>query len=416
MSGSDQLPNPRPDDSSAHRFLAESTAGPPPRDRPGQRGIAVADAAGLEYFRIPAALNEAKFNIVSQGGPATPGYNEFTPLFQSNGVEVGANGVLGNNETRGIEGTAAVLHDRFAVSASGFAYDTNGWRANGDIHHTIGNVFFQTAITPELNGQLEFRSRRTHYGDIEQVWDPDDFSPVRDRDIDQDSYRAGLRWSPTPNSDLLLSMIYSDTNDKEDLQDIFEGLGVFDNEFEFDDKGYQPEAQYIYRGDRYNIVGGGAYFFVDREQKIDLQQNGKPLGSSDEQYYFTDPRGYIYGNVNIPSQVVWTLGLSADDYKEESRRPKDQSQARRAVERHRRHPAARGGVPGRQGPAQHQPYPPARSDCRLQSILRRRRRDGRQAVRDRLRLALARQPLRRRRGDLARPRRSVFRRRLNPGK
>ena len=227
--------------------------------------------------------------------------------------------MLGNNETRGIEGTAAVLHDRFAISASGFAYDTNGWRANGDIHHTIGNVFFQTAITPELNGQLEFRSRRTHYGDIEQVWDPDDFSPVRDRDIDQDSYRAGLRWSPTPNSDLLLSMIYSDTNDKEDLQDIFEGLGVFDNEFEFDDKGYQPEAQYIYRGDRYNVVGGGAYFFVDREQKIDSQQNGEPLGSSDEQFDITDPRGYIYGNVNIPSQVVWTLGLSADDYNEESK-------------------------------------------------------------------------------------------------
>ena len=55
-------------------------------------------------------------------------------------------------------------------------------------------------------------------------------------------------------------MIYSDTNDKEDLQDIFEGLGVFDNEFEFDDKGYQPEAQYIYRGDRFNVVGGWRLF------------------------------------------------------------------------------------------------------------------------------------------------------------
>ena len=258
-----------PTNPSAHRFLADIYGGV--RRREIARVSEVLQSQMLQDLStsaIPAALNEANLNIVSQGGPATPGYNEFTPLFQSNGVEVGANGVLGNNETRGIEGTAAVLHDRFAVSASGFAYDTSGWRANGDIHHTIGNVFFQTAITPELNGQLEFRSRRTHYGDIEQVWDPDDFSPVRDRDIDQDSYRAGLRWSPTPNSDLLLSMIYSDTNDKEDLQDIFEGLGVFDNEFEFDDKGYQPEAQYIYRGDRYNVVGGGAYFFVDREQKI----------------------------------------------------------------------------------------------------------------------------------------------------
>ena len=407
-----------PTNPSAHRFLADIYGGV--RRREIARVSEVLQSQMLQDLStsaIPAALNEANLNIVSQGGPTTPGYNEFTPLFQSNGVEVGANGVLGNNETRGIEGTAAVLDDRFAISASGFAYDTNGWRANGDIHHTIGNVFFQTAITPELNGQLEFRSRRTHYGDIEQVWNPDDFSPVRDRDIDQDSYRAGLRWSPTPNSDLLLSMIYSDTNDKEDLQDIFEGLGVFDNEFEFDDKGYQPEAQYIYRGDRYNVVGGGAYFFVDREQKIDLQQNGEPLGSSDEQLRHHRPEGLhlwqrqhsVAGGVDArPERGRLQGGVE--------RGGEDQSQARRAMERHRRHPAARGGVPGRQGSAQHQPDPRAHSDCRLQSVLRRRRRDGRQAVRDRLRLAPARQSLCRRRGDLARPRRSVFRRRFNPGK
>ena len=46
---------------------------------------------------------------------------------------------------------------------------------------------------PELNGQLEFRSRRTHHGDIQQVWDPDDFADGNDRDLDQDSFRGGLR-------------------------------------------------------------------------------------------------------------------------------------------------------------------------------------------------------------------------------
>jgi tetratricopeptide (TPR) repeat protein len=308
-----------PTNPSAHRFLADIYAGV--RRREISRVSELLQSQMLQELNqtpIPAALSEANLNIVTQGGPATPGYNEFTPLFQSNGLQVGVNGVLGNNETRGIEGTASVLYDRYSISASGFSYDTDGWRDNGDISHDIGTVFFQSAITPELNGQLEFRSRRTHYGDIEQVWDPDEFSPVRDRDLDQDSYRAGLRWSPTPDSDLLLSMIYSDTNDKEDLQDVFEGFGVFDTDFEFDDKGYQPEAQYIYRADDFSIIGGGAYFFVDREQKIESELNGIPLGSSDERYDITNPRGYVYGNVNLPSPVVWTIGLSADDFKQES--------------------------------------------------------------------------------------------------
>jgi tetratricopeptide (TPR) repeat protein len=306
-----------PTNPSAHRFLADIYAGT--RRTESSRVSELFQSQMLQELNqtpIPAQLGESFLNIVTQGGPTTPGYNEFTPLFQSNGLDVNVNGVLGNNDTQGIEGSAAVLYDRYSISASGFSYDTDGWRDNADISHNIGNVFFQSAITPELNGQLEFRSRRTHYGDIEQVWDPDDFAEGNDRDIDQDSYRAGLRWSPTPNSDVLLSMIYSDTNDKENIS-IPLDEGQFDGQAEFDDSGYQPEAQYIYRDDTFNIIAGGAYYFVDRDQKIELTLDDEPAGSLDDRYDVTDPRGYVYGNVNIPSPVVWTLGVSADDFQAE---------------------------------------------------------------------------------------------------
>jgi tetratricopeptide (TPR) repeat protein len=306
-----------PTNPSAHRFLADIYAGT--RRTETSRVSELLQSQMLQELNqspIPAQLGETNLNIVTQGGPATPGYNEFTPLFQSNGLQVGVNGVVGNNETRGIEGSAAVLYDRYSISASGFSYDTSGWRDNADISHNIGNVFFQSAITPEINGQLEFRSRRTHYGDIEQVWNPDDFAEGNDRDIDQDSYRAGLRWSPTPNSDVLLSLIYSDTNDKENVS-IPLDIGQFDGQAEFDDSGYQPEAQYIYRDDIFNIIAGGAYFFVDRDQKIELTLDDEPAGSLDDRYDVTDPRGYVYGNVNLPTPVVWTLGVSADDFQAE---------------------------------------------------------------------------------------------------
>ena len=307
-----------PTNPSAHRFLADIYGGV--RRTETSRVSELLQSQMLQELNqtpIPAALGETNLNIVSQGGPTTPGYNEFTPLFQSNGLQTGVSGVLGTDETRGIEGSAAVLYDRYSISASGFAYDTSGWRDNADIRHSIGTVFFQTAITPEINAQLEFRSRSTHYGDIAQVWDPDDFDQGNNRDIDQNSYRAGLRWSPTPNSDFLLSMIYSDTNDKEN-QGIPLDEGQLDVVSEFDDNGYQPEAQYIYRDDMFNVTAGGAYFVVDRDQKLNADLDDQEIANFDDRYDITDPRGYVYGNVNLPTPVVWTVGVSADDYQAEA--------------------------------------------------------------------------------------------------
>ena len=54
-----------------------------------------------------------------------------------------------------------MLYDRYSISAGAFRYETDGWRENNDIKHDIQNVFFQAAITPELNAQVEFRHRET---------------------------------------------------------------------------------------------------------------------------------------------------------------------------------------------------------------------------------------------------------------
>ena len=306
-----------PTNPSAHRFLADIYGGV--RRTETSRVSELLQSQMLQDLNqtpIPAALGEANLNIVSHGGPTTPGYNEFTPLFQSNGLFFGTGGLVGSDETKSVEAQASVLYDRYSISASGFAYDTDGWRDNGDVRHSVGNVFFQTAITPEINAQLEFRSRSTHYGDIAQVWDPDDFSQLNDRDIDQNSYRAGLRWSPTPNSNLLLSMIYSDTNDKENTGTPLD-FGQLNAQSEFKDKGYQPEIQYIYRDNLLNVTSGAAYFAVDRDQLITADIDGFEIANLDDRYDVTDPRGYVYGNLNFPTPVVWTLGVSADDYQAE---------------------------------------------------------------------------------------------------
>ena len=103
-----------------------------------------------------------------------------------------------------------MLYDRYSLSAGAFGYRTDGWRKNNDNKQNVQDVFFQSAITPELNAQVEFRRRHSDYGDLPFNFDPDIFSPNFRREIDQDTYRAGVRYSPLPSSDFLLSFIYSD--------------------------------------------------------------------------------------------------------------------------------------------------------------------------------------------------------------
>ena len=117
--------------------------------------------------------------------------------------------------------------------------------------------------------------------------------------------------------DVLLSFIYSDTDDKEGQgEETF--FGALEAEGHFKDKGYQPEIQHIFRGEQFNLTTGAAYYYVDREETLESTLGGEPFINTDQSLNLTDPRAYVYGNINIPQPVVWTVGLSADNYEEES--------------------------------------------------------------------------------------------------
>ena len=210
-----------PANAGAHRFLSDIYVGV--RRREIARVSNLLQAQMLQDINInpiQPSLSEANLNLVTQGGPAQAGFNEFTPLFERNQAQLNATGLVGNESTYGAEGVASAIYDRYSVSAGGFGYWTDGWRKNNDINQNVQDVFFQTAITPELNAQLEFRRRHSDFGDLAFNFDPDFFSPNFDR-VRQDTYRAGLRYSPLPSSDFLVSFIYGDLKQKlTDSEDI----------------------------------------------------------------------------------------------------------------------------------------------------------------------------------------------------
>jgi outer membrane receptor protein involved in Fe transport len=283
---------------------------------------------------VQPSLAETNLSLLARGGPFIPGLNEYTPLFERNDIQfVGAGlvgqgdrldvegltptatGLDGKDDTRGLEGIASALYDRFSISAGAFHYDTDGWRPNAGFEHEINNFFMQAAVTPDLNVQVELRHRESQQGDLAFNFDPAFFSPDCDAEVavllaqcflqisENDTARVGLRYSPSPNSDVLLSYIHTDQ-----LDEVTFVPDVFGPPFTFDLQGSQLESQYIYRGEWLNLVGGGG----------DTHASGRvgPVGFEKLPEEFAHQHGYVYTNIKFPKSVVWTLGVSYDDFED----------------------------------------------------------------------------------------------------
>ena len=213
---------------------------------------------------VQPSLAETNLSLATRGGPFKPGYNEYTPLFERNDVQFQASGLEGGQETldpegkgdtHGFEGIASALYDRFSISAGAFRYETDGWRPNSGIEHDIENFFMQAAVTPDLNMQVEWRHRKSEQGDLAFNFDPETFNPDLTDSLDVETARAGLRYSPSPNSNLLMSYVHVDQSTQ----------SIFDPSFQSsaDQLGTQVESQYIYTGEWFNLVAGGGHTDID---------------------------------------------------------------------------------------------------------------------------------------------------------
>lgn len=298
-----------PGNASAHRFLAD-VYGPESRTEVA-RSSQLLQAQLLQDVTInpvPPSLAETRLSIPS-GGLGQSGFNEFSSVFERNQVQLNLTGLAGNNQTYGNEAVVSAVHDGLSLSAGQFHYQTDGFRANNDLRHDIYNVFAQAALSPTLNVQAEVRSRRTETGDLNLNFDPDVFSRSRERDFDQDTARIGARYSPSPRTDVLASLIYSDRNDK-----VSEDQGGTDFDIRENYGGWQGETQWIYRRQHVGMQAGFGAYTVDQTFRLRADKGAFAVDSNGDidQY-----NGYVYGHVSIPDDVTWTVGLGFDSYSDE---------------------------------------------------------------------------------------------------
>ena len=331
-----------PENASAHRFLSDTYQGV--RRREISRVSELFQSQMMQDINInpvQPSVSSTNLNIITLGGPANAGFNEFTPLFERNATQFDVTGVAGDDSTRGGEAVVTALYDEYSMSAGAFHMNTDGFRPNNDIRHVIYNLYGQVALTPALNLQAEYRTRDTEQGDLALNFDPDDFSQNYERHFNEDTARVGLKFTPSTASTFLLSFIYSDREEKQtdggtDVQPApfppFPPGSSIINTNSFDghaeEESYQYEGQYLFSAERYNIVTGASYSTVDQDfrtvNNATVQfpppiPSPPPVSSArKETPTIDDMRGYVYSNLQQNDELTWTLGASYQDYDEDA--------------------------------------------------------------------------------------------------
>jgi tetratricopeptide (TPR) repeat protein len=307
--------NTDPANFSAHRFLADAYGGLPRHEIARVSELLQSQLLQpLNTTPIQPRLAESNLFLVSAGGPAAIGFNEFNPVFTRDGLNYQGSSLVGEHDTYAGEGVVSGVFDKASFSLGGMHYTTDGYRDNADQRDSLANFFVQYALSPSTNVQAEYRYRNSERGDLAQRFFEDNFSPgERNRD-EKNVYRFGVRHDFAPNSTLLGSFTYQEEDfGLRDAQPK-EGPPLFLIDLKRPDQAFGGELQHLYRSNRVNLTSGFGYFdinsHIDARTGIDF-----PPPTILAQTLDTDARHintYLYANVRALDKLVVTLGGSGD--------------------------------------------------------------------------------------------------------
>jgi len=303
--------NTDPGNYSAHRLLADSYAVLPRHEI--ARVSELLQSQLLQPINItPVQPNFAETNllILEEAGPANSSYNEFSTLFNSDRIALQASGVVGENTTLGNEIVLSGVWGRGSYSLGQFHYKTDGFRENNDLDHDICDLFAQVAVTPKISIQAEYRLRDTKRGDPRLNFDPDKFFRDDRFELREHAARIGARFAPSPQSDFIVSLIYSD---REEERDLFRGAAEI-NVLQ-DDEGGQAEGQFLYRANFFNLTTGLGTYEIDVVRRTHIITPYR----SPAKTKFTREQDtiYSYANINFPESLICTVGLAYVYYEQQ---------------------------------------------------------------------------------------------------
>jgi Flp pilus assembly protein TadD len=289
--------NTDPSNPSAHRFLSDTFSNLP-------RFETASDSELLQSLLLqplninppPPRLSRQVIGILPLFEPARLGYNEFSPLFASDGLGLLSDGFAGNFGTIGGTLLANGLYHNLSGSIGQFYSRTDGIHDNGDLRRRITDVIFQPALSDQASLFAEYRYSDFNAGDFQNRFNLANFDPA-ERQTDNDrEYRVGGHFNMAPGATVV--GVWSRGNG--DIQ-MNSGSTIAVHQHVTDDSG---EAATYLTGDRFNIVAGGGVFLGG-----DLL--GLPLSASPSQITTVDANDYsawVYSNLSAAPGLRFTLG------------------------------------------------------------------------------------------------------------
>ncbi len=299
-----------PTDFSAHRLLADSYLGLPDHETGRLSELLQAQLwQPLSVLPLQPQARAEDLGIRQGAVSLHSGLDEYTPLFVRDGVSALGSAVGGGDGLFSDDVMATMLSGPLSISAAQFRYSTDGFRDNADQDIDLYDLFAQWRVTPGTSVQAEARRRHEERGDVGLYPFDDVASPTLRQFEDRDTYRLGLRHDWAPGNSTLLSVQRESVHERQDFDvqipvsfvpPITITLPV---KVRGDSKPLLAEAQQVVSGAAGRLLLGGG----DYRENGDLDLNG----------FVSDQRirhrnGYVYGYLDGPVGMQWTLGLAVD--------------------------------------------------------------------------------------------------------
>ena len=244
-----------PGNFSAHRFLADAYA-----DQPRHEIARVSELLQSQLLQplnltpLQPQLMDDKLFALRGAGPGRTGFNEYNPLFESNGVVFLLDGLVGGNSTWGDQAVIAGIRDNVSFSLGQLHYQTRGFQPNDSVRKDFYDAFVQATISPQTSVQIEYRNSDVTRESVLTPFDPDNALPVSDRFKDQ-GVRIGANYSFNPNSRILMSANYQNSEFIETRN-----FGDFTDVFNPRTHDLTVELQYQLRTGPLFLISGAGYF------------------------------------------------------------------------------------------------------------------------------------------------------------
>jgi len=285
-----------PANDSAHRLLADTYIDLPRHEIARDSELLQAQLLQpLNINPVQPLLASDHAGFFDNGTILSSGFNEYSPLFTRNQLRLYADGLYGSNNSWADNLIVSGIQDDFSFSFGQFRAETDGVRENNALEQEIFNLFAQFNLSSATSLQAELRHTEENYGDRRLLFLPDNFHTEEHNDDQFESYRLGFRHDFTPNSTLIGSFFYNQTDAHRS------GTG-FPVDFFVDSDERFAELRHLYKAQDFHLTTGLGH--LDGTALINLF-------SADSQD-FEHTNAYVYAtSVHLP-QVTATVGLGYD--------------------------------------------------------------------------------------------------------